>query len=436
MNCEKCGAPLENTAVFCSECGAPVTPSEQTPPMPEAAPISEPEAAPEITIAQALETPPEPVQPVFFQQPYAPQPPVSPAPAPQKAYQPRRKPHIALRIPMQILSFVLCVILAASLVATLVLADLNRMTSAGGIKQLITTMLDPLQAPAQIRPAAAPGARSADITIPEDVFTGDDPTGSLTDWVYDMLEEASGEPLSVSRQQLQSFMEKSTVTDFLAEKAAAYAEDYINGTENTTITAEEILDVLEENTALMEQEFGRDITAEHMEQLTAMVEQVVAENDIDSMIRQEVFAEVDKAIEESTAALGGLNRDQIMAIAQLLASDTTMWTAVGVCAVLMVLLCLLNFYNVPAGLTWSAVPCILIGGLFSIPIAIVQTMPDVLSQLMSEAAVMVPMLQSFVSVLAPIHYGLLILGLGLLVISIVWRIVRSIVENKRRLAAA
>ena len=41
----------------------------------------------------------------------------------------------------RMMSLILCLVLTVSLVATVVLADLNRVTSAGGIKQLINAVL-------------------------------------------------------------------------------------------------------------------------------------------------------------------------------------------------------------------------------------------------------------------------------------------------------
>ena len=93
----------------------------------------------------------------------------------------------------------------------------------------------------------------------------------------------------------------------------------------------------------------------------------------------------------------------------------------AVVAVLILLLCGANFYNIPAGMTWASMPCILIGGILALPIAVLQLMPTILG----EMAAFAPM----VNVLAPIHYAVPVIGLVLLIGSIVWRIVRSCLRH-------
>lgn len=455
MFCEKCGAKLEEMASFCDVCGAKVVAPE---PVEETMLPLQPEAAQEAAPVEAVPAEPVPVEFV----PVAPGPvehasavqEPQPAPAPKKvkAYKPRRKPHIALRILLQFLSFVLCIVLTASLLGTVVLADLNHLMSAGGIKQLIHAVLVPTPAPQRITPvvgalgisldeaAAEPGFTvpgDLDVgDIPEDLLTGGDSAenvGSIIDWIYEEMEKASDEPLPVTKEQVQSFVEESTVSDFMADKLAGYADDFINGTENTTITTEEIIELLEENTELIEQTFELEITEEVKQEMTASVEKLVVENDLNTVIRQQVFETVEQTINESASA-SGVSWEEIQPMLQLICSDAVLYTALGTCLVLMLLLCLLNFYNVPAGLTWIAVPSILMGTILTAPLAALQAAPEVLAELLP--AQVTSIIASFAGVLLPIHGSVLVLGFGLLLISIVWRIIRGSVRRKRRLAAA
>ena len=472
MFCENCGAKLEEDARFCGVCGTKVTlpePAESQPapenggqlpleegtaPAPEAV---EPEPAGEPVLSEPVpepvaDLPPQPVvQPVYVEppQPVAqpvyvepPQPVAAPA---KRPYRPKSKPHIALRIPLQILSFILCLVLAVSLVGTVLLADLNLLMSAGGIKQLINAVLLPTAAPCHVRPAAgALGVHMDDAAIPEftipgdldisdipsDLLNGEDGVNidGLVDWIYNAVEEATGEPLPVSKDQVQSFIAESTVSDFVSEKLAGYAEDFINGTETTTITTQEILDLLEENQRLMEEKFQVEITPEVKDNLSVSVENAMAETDLNAVIREQVFETVKETIDESMEETG-LSWEQLQPMLQTLCSDSLLYIAIGSCLVLMLLLCLLNFYNIPGGMTWSAVPCIFMGGLLTAPLVVLQASPDLFADLMPKAVTGI--LASFAGVLMPIHSAVLFVGLGLLIVSIIWRAIRGAVRRSR-----
>jgi arsenate reductase-like glutaredoxin family protein len=256
-------------------------------------------------------------------------------------------------------------------------------------------------------------------TLPEGVedaiASGD--SNAIVDMLYETMKEMLGEEVPITKEQLQTFVEESTVTDYIAEKAAGYAEDIINGTENTQITAEELVDLLEENKELIEQTFEVEITEEAMAEIEANVTTIVEENDINGTIR----AEINNVMESAGAEGSGIPLAQIMEIVRLLSQNTVMYSAIGACVVLILLLCGANFYNIPAGMTWAAVPCILIGGILAAPIAVLQLMPSILGEL----AAFAPM----VNVLAPIHYAVPVTGLVLLIGSIVWRIVRSCIRH-------
>lgn len=385
------------------------------------------------------------------------QPEPAPAPVPVKpAKKPRRKPHIALRILLQLLSFFLSVVLFASVLAGVALADLRQLTSAGGIKQLISAIFTSAPtvshveaAPVQPQPAQTYGLSLLSSTdtgdmdmdvdidlddIPEDLLTGgsEGNVNGLVDWLYDQIAGSAEEELTISREQVQSFVEKSTVSDYLAEELAAFADDFINGTENAQITTDELMDLLEENEELLKSELQIELNPEVKEKLETSIEQIVVENDINTTIRQTVYDTVDSMLESSS---DGMNLEYLQETLQLLTSGGLFWTVAGVCLALVLLLCLLNFYNVPAGLTWASIPCILAGILMSLPILILQSASESVISSLPEAAVVVQVLSSFIGIFAPIHYGLLGTGVGLLVISIVWRIVRTSIRKKKAAAA-
>lgn len=484
MFCANCGASLENEALFCPICGEKVTqpqqpeepvlstePEETVPetqpealampeldmevPQPEAedAPVPAepmPELIPQPPVPAPAEPVPEPapaeplppVEPLPIAPPVAPQPPVAAKPPVKKPY----KPHVLLQIPLQFLSFILTLVLLVSLFATVALADLNHLMSAGGIKQLINAVLIPTSAPHHIRPAVgALGVRLDDASpipgftipgdldiglddIPEDIFAGGgvDMDG-LVDWIYNAVEEATGEPLPITKEQVEEFIAESTVSDFVSEKLAGYAEDFINGTENTSITTEEVLALLDENHTLLEEKFQVEITPEVKENLSSAVEDAMAETDLNTVIREQVFETVQDSIDQTMQG-AGMSWEQLQPLLQSICSDATLYTAIGICVALMLLICLLNFYNIPGGLTWIAVPCLLAGTLLTLPLLLMAVAPELLVNVLPAAVS--GLLASFAWVLMPFHAAVLIVGFVLLLVSVIWRSIRTSIRRR------
>lgn len=422
MFCSHCGAPLEEDALFCPDCGEKVeeAPELQEPAGAEAPVASEEPVAPEMP-APAVAQPPVPVA---------------------DTKKPRKKPHIALRILLQFVSFVLCVCMTAGLLAAVALGDVHMLTSEGGINRIINALF---AAPSSAAPRPVAGAVGGyrglpdlgDVQIPEDVLTGGadaENVNALVEFIYNTLQARSEEPLPITREQLQNFIEKSTVNKYLSEKLAGYAEDFINGTENTTITTDEVMTLLEENKALIHQEFGVELTPEMEQQITATVNKVVVEQDISTTIRDQVNSTVGGMLpggneENSDAQLAALR-----ATLQFISSDALLYAAIAGCLALMLLLCLANFYNVPAGMTWIAVPAIVLGLILSLPLAAVQLLPQALAALVPEIALVIQIASGFAGAIAPVHYGLLGLGLVVLIASIIWRCVRASVRRKAAVA--
>lgn len=412
MFCSNCGATLEEDALFCPDCGEKV----EEAPAEEAVPAQEP----------AVSEAPAHVSPQ----------------APEKK-KPRKKPHIALRILLQFVSFVLCVCLSAGLLAAAVLADVHVLTSAGGINRIISALFT---APASSAPRPIAGAAGGhmsvpdlgDVEIPDDILSGGadaENVNALVTFLYETLQARSEEPLPITEEQLQNFIEKSTVSDYLSEKLAGYAEDFINGTENTTITTDEVMTLLEENKTLIHQEFGVEITPEMEQQITATVEKVVVEQDISATIRNEVNSTVSGMLPGGSEENGDEKLAQLRSLLQFISSDSLLYAAVACCLALMLLLCLANFYNVPAGLTWSAVPAMVLGLILSLPLAAVQLLPQALAALVPELTLVIQVAGGFAGAIAPVHYGLLGLGLVLLIASIVWRCVCGALRKKQGCAA-
>ena len=363
--------------------------------------------------------------------------PVSPAevPAVKKAGK-TQKPHVALRILLQLLSLILSLSLLVGVLSAALVADLRRVTAKEGIKQIIVTLL---QGPAKVRPAAGAAGIRPDSTSTRD---SSEAQNMLVDMALEMLENMeliSDEiPEEAIRAEVEGFLEESTVVDFLTDKVAGYTSDYLTGEALTTITPEEIRQLVEENKEVIQNRFGIEITQEQTDAIVSIAE----EAGIDTIVRQEVFESIsskplgdaDKPAlpDESTGTEipQNLTVGELVQILQQISSDSVMYTTVAICAALVLLLLLCNFYSIPGGLGWASAPTIFAGLLLSLPIFWIQGNPETLAMLVNGETTVANVISGVASTIAPVHVTVLGIGIALAVASIAARIVRAAVRKK------
>jgi len=404
MNCAYCGAAIVPGATFCAKCGAFARQaSEQTASYTQPAQYSQPENMPIIVPKRARGSD-------------------------KRSH--RNKPPLALRLPLQILSGILSLALTFCLIGAALLMDIHNIVSAGGIKQIIHAVFTVSQ-PASARPGpvAVGGIRMetplpelGNIDLPSDALANGN-TEALVEWISDLLEETVGEEVKVDPEQIATFVQNSTISDYLSEKVAGYAEDFINDTRLTQITTQELMALLEENQSLIEKTFQVEITPEMKQSLSYTIEQTIVENDLNNVIHDQVLGGMEESLD---SALPNVDIATIRQYLQALTSEKLMLTVIAVCIAIMLLLCLINFYDVPAGLTWSAVPCIIAGGILSLPVLLLQSSPDLLANLVAMPETIPQLISSLLQGPAAIHIGMLLFGIALLAISIFWRILRAV----------
>ena len=158
------------------------------------------------------------------------------------------------------------------------------------------------------------------------------------------------------------------------------------------------------------------------ENINTAIEQAVVEGKLNETIHEQISTTMEETL---NTGLEGFDANTLRGYLQLLTSKGLVLGSVALCVVLMLLLCAANFYNLPGGLTWSSVSCIVSGTILSIPLIILQSSPTMLSDLLGIPVAITHLMTSFLSVFSLVHYGILILGIALLLLSIVWRILRA-----------
>lgn len=330
------------------------------------------------------------------------------------------KPSFPIRILMQTLSVVLCLLLVLCLLCTAVVLNLKVLTSSGNLQTLFTALTtDTSSQPSAQAPVASAGylvnlsssSPSGDLDIPSDALTD---SGLLTGYIYDIIQGTMGEGADVTYDQVQSFIDQSTIMDFASEKTSSYIQDTLSGQSSTTITTDELMGLFEENQALMEAHFNITVDDEMKANLKSQIQKVVEKDDLNGTLRQQINNAMNTPIAGTEMTVHQL----LVAIGQLTQAKVIV-TMILLCLVLVIGLMALNLYNLPMGLTWSGIGCLSAGLLLSVPLMVLGS-ADALSQSLPQAAIsLIPVV---ISAISPVHYCIAGLGLVMIVGSIVWRI--------------
>lgn len=349
-----------------------------------------------------------------------------------------KSPSTGVKVLLVLLSILLCACLLVSLTATALVLDLRLLTSKGSFEKIVTSVL---KAPAQQRhlplTAAMGGLRRSE------AGTGSQTSDALVSWVFDALKDQYGDELTITEEQMTIFLEESTVKDFLVDKTASYMSDFVNGTNNTTVTAEEVEQLIEENSALIERAFGVAVTPDIQDTIAGFVKDM----EIGEVIQKEVLGNLEDLTipgyvplfpqakpdtgnnaaggsDAANSALGGAATvSNLMADLRMLSSVPVLVGCIGVCLVLIVALFFTNRMRIPGTFVCTGIPAVIAGILLVIPTSLLQAMPDLFGS--GEMAPVAGAIGAAVSVIAPVHYGLLGLGAVLIIAAIVIKCIQS-----------
>lgn len=373
-----------------------------------------------------------------------------------------RRPIAPFRLLLQLVSLVLYLALTVSLLATALLTDVRILTSSGGIETILTNLVAPEDV--QQTPSTSPAMGAAgvmlynmyefdgyivdddgniiapdgmvlgnindpdSIQLPEGVELPDDlqiPSQALTspntlaEYVHELAQQILGEDIPITVDQVLAFILESNVMGFVADKAATLVADILSGNPDPApiITSDEIVQLVTDNKAVIEKHLQVEITDEIQQEIAFQIH----ENVDDEALNQSLRDGVDQVLAEPVPGMNGVTVSDLMAKINLFTQLKFIYAAAMVCLMLMGLLMLLNYYDLPRGLRWSSSAFISVGSLLSVPLLVLQLSPVLLENLLPETAEALALVGGAARVISPLHYGLLILGVVLLLASVLWR---------------
>lgn len=197
----------------------------------------------------------------------------------------KKKLPLGIRIVFGFLSVLLCICLFATTLLTIVVADLNTITSKDGLQTIITQILFPKSAPVRVTPKL-----SGDTMAGLGGFSGIDfssgglDQNALIDSIYDMVAQQSGGELPISKEEVGELLEETTIPDFISDKMSSIVSDVITGEVTTTITKEEVMDLIKENADVIEEKLDIEIEDEVIESVGTWIE----ESEVMDTVQQEI----------------------------------------------------------------------------------------------------------------------------------------------------
>lgn len=289
----------------------------------------------------------------------------------------QKKLSLGTRFGLYIASFLLGILLFVTAITTALIANIQIVTSEENISGLIKEVIS---APAHIRPKAPIHTGEGGLRVAPNTNRSyamprrEEPSGvasSLTDQLIGMFyEEVSGqfeEEFPVSQEEFTQMINDSTVKDYIADKTASLITDYFNDEITTTFEPEEIVQLINENSALIESITGEPIPDDIAQQVATVFD----ENEIIVKVEAEGLAGFMEMTGTSIPGLPGsnassdavegeesnsLNIRDIIAALRSFSSSQSLVIGIAVCLVLIAAIILINCRQIGKGLRRAGYP--------------------------------------------------------------------------------
>lgn len=381
-------------------------------------------------------------EPIIEAEPVA----AEPVKTPKQKKEKKRRP-VGVRIVMAILAVILCVAIFAVSFAGVLILNIRTVTSRDGISKIVNQLVAGPSASGVMRPALAAGTGT--VYLDESSAAESDMSGILVDWAYDLFQEEFGDELKITKEQVETFVQESTVKDFVAEKAAGLVEDFYNEESNTTITVEEITQLIQENKEIIEEQFGVVLDAKAIENVdTALKESGILEPIEDQglmgYIEQSLVEKPDmedsdsvgggssSGSNSSSGSSGGMTdmqeslaeAKQIMSLVRQVTSYKTVALLAGVFVMLVVALFFVTGRSFPATLSQTGSMLLVTGVIFLIPTVLCQVAPGLVTGILGKelGGILCLVFQAA----AGLNYTVVAVAFALIVGAIVVKIIKGV----------
>ena len=382
----------------------------------------EPAVTPEEILA-AETAPEQPVPEVQSELPVMPAP--ETPPKIKKIKKSRRRPW-PLKILLELVAIVLCVALFAVTIAGALIVDLRVMTSQGGFEKILTQLIAPT---GSVQAVPQPG-----VTLLSAPDQSQDAANFVTDMIYDMLQENFGQEVPVTKDQISEFIDKSTVTEFIAEKMSGAVNDFLNETSDTTITKDEIMDLVRDNSALLKESFDIEITDDMMTELETALDEVPMWDELEEKglvgYLEENLLLPDSEADGSSNGLAAIK--QAMDYVRMVTSNMAIACFAGAMLLLALLVLLVN-WSVPKTLSDVGIT-LLFAGLILSSLNFIGA-SGVLETLLADQMQIIGLINGILASVAVVHYGVLGTGVALIVLAIIAKIIKNSRRKKAMLEA-
>lgn len=355
------------------------------------------------------------------------------------------------KILLGILTFLLCVALFVSTVVTITMADIQVITNKDNLNTLISTYLTgsaPKKGAVGLPVAGRHAPQRLESIDVNAMASGD--TSFLVEFVYDMIEEQAGGNLDVTLEEVKAFVEESTIDDFVAEKGTSLVSDFITGENTTSITTEEIKQVLQENAALLEQTFHVPMDETVISETITVIEETkvleqLNEGGLEKLMelsdegqlapegsvpdaeesvgttttnKEMTTDEIINGLLNGTVDISTLSVPQLLSVFRTAISAKTMWMCIGVCVVLIGLIFLTRWKKYYTAMIVTGVTLLITGAICMIPAIMFWSYPDAVANLVPELRTLMKLMTMIVDMTYPISlcvgiFGLLLIAGGI-----------------------
>jgi len=342
-----------------------------------------------------------------------------------------------LKILLGLVAFVLCIVMFVVTVAGALVIDLRVMTSEGGIKEILTQLILPAKPTASDRLSVGMTLTAASPAPGTGAGTGEteEMSNFLIDAAFDILHQQFGEDIPITKEQVGSFLEQSTAKDFLAEKISGVMDDLLNDTNTTTITREEIMDLVKDNKQLIEQTFDVTISDDMLDEMEQALEEVEIFDELEDkgfagIVTESIVGSGNEdaagALEEMQEAVAAFK--QAMSVIGQITADSTLFAVIGAFVVLFLLVFLVNF-SLPKTLSDTGIVLTFAGLILSAPNFLYDS--GVLNTVLpSEAVGVLSMVGGVFAAIKVVHFSILGTGVALIVLAIVAKILKNNRQKK------